>query len=159
MPFPAGNPSVNLLASAQKPILHLREAMEELHFNITVSLLSMGPGLLYAENGTAAGRVEMQATENVWVYEPLLLVSVYAVAAVVDVLVMCVGLWAVVKNGGTSGFEFARVVATTRGLDREVVKEWEDGLDPVPEKVEKRRVRYGLIEDRGRRRFGFRLVG
>jgi len=120
----------------------------------------MGPALLYAENGTAEGNVETRAAENVWVYEPLVLIVVYAAAAAIDALVIGVGLWAAAENGGTSGFEFARVVATTRGLDREVFKEWGDGLDPVPKKVERTRVRYGLIEDRrGRRRAGFRLEG
>jgi hypothetical protein len=52
-----------------------------------------------------------------------------------------------------------RVVATTRGLG-EVVREWEDGFDPVPEMVERTRVRYGLVvEEGGRRRAGFGLEG
>jgi len=77
--------------------------MEELHFNITVGLLSMGPALLYAENGTAEGNVETRTAENVWVYEPLVLIVVYAAAAAIDALVIGVGLWAAAENGGTSG--------------------------------------------------------
>ena len=91
----------------------------------------MGPGLLYADNGTAEGRVETMSTENVWVYEPLVLVVVYAVAAAVDLVVIGVGVWAMMRNGGTGGFEFGRIVAVARGLG-EVVGRWEDGLDPVP---------------------------
>lgn len=120
----------------------------------------MGPGLLYADNGTAEeGTVETWTTENIWVYDPPVLVVVYAVAAMVDLLVICVGLWAMASNGGTiSGFEFARIVATTKGLDRELVQDWEDGLDPIPKKIEETRVKYGVIEDGGgRRRVGFGL--
>ncbi|KAK0623791.1 hypothetical protein B0T14DRAFT_495208 [Immersiella caudata] len=158
MPFPSLSSSVHDLSSAQKPILNLREAMEELHFNITVGLLSMGPGLLYADNGTTDGIAESKTTENVWVYEPIVLVVVYAVAAVVDLLVIGIGVRAMVKNGGASGFEFGRVVATTGGLGGRV-EEWEDGLDPMPTVVEKTRVRFGVVEGEGRRRVGFGVEG
>ncbi|KAK4443448.1 hypothetical protein QBC34DRAFT_443396 [Podospora aff. communis PSN243] len=156
MPFPPRSNSVHDLSSAQKPILNLREAMEELHFNITVGLLSMGPGLLYADNGTTDGIVEMRAMENVWVYEPLVLVVVYAVAAVVDLVVIVVGVRAMVRNGGASGFEFARVVATTGGLDGKVGG-WEDGVDPVPKGVERVRVRFRGVGE-GRLRDGFEVA-
>jgi len=99
------------------------------------------------------------STENVWVYEPLVLVVVYAVAAAVDLVVIGVGVWAMMRNGGTGGFEFGRIVAMTRGLG-EVVGRWEDGLDPVPDVVEKTRVRCGIAEGgEGKSRVGFTVEG
>jgi hypothetical protein len=115
-----------------------------LHFNITAGLLIMGPSLLYADNGTGEGRFETISTENVWVYEPLVLVVVYAVAAAVDLVAIGVGVWAMMGNEGTGGFEFERIVAVMRGLGV-VIGRWEDGLDPVPEVVEKTRVRCEIV--------------
>lgn len=78
----------------------------------------MGPNLLYADNGTTAGTADTRRTEIVWAYEPLILVAVYAVAAAVELAVICIGVWAMMRNGGTSGFEFARIVAATRSINR-----------------------------------------
>jgi hypothetical protein len=50
-----------------------------------------------------------------------------------------------------------RVVATTRasaGLDA-AVEGWENGLDPVPERVDKIKVMFGEVLGGGRRRIGF----
>jgi hypothetical protein len=162
MPFPARTQSVFLTPSAQKPVQNLRQAFEQLHFNITVGLLSLAPALLYADNGTAVG-VETSTVENVWQYDPLILLVVYAAAAVVDIVVIAVGVWAMARNGGAAGLEFARVVAATRAskaLDATVAG-WEDVVDPVPAAMEKTNVRYGHVDDGSgpRRRVGFGLEG
>ena len=69
-----------------------------------MGLLSLAPGLLYADNGTAVG-VETWTTENVWQYDPLILLVVYAIAALVDIVVIVIGVWAMARNGGASGFK------------------------------------------------------
>lgn len=142
MPFPSGSNSVFLTPSAQKPVENLRERIEQLHFNITVGLLSLGPALLYAANGTAEG-VEVSTTEIVWVYEPLVLGVVYLVAAVVDILVVVVGVWAMRRNGGVFGMEVGRVVALMKGVE---VGTWE-GWDPIPKRVD--RVKVGFERSSG----------
>jgi hypothetical protein len=131
---------------SQKPVQDLRPLFEQLHFNVTVGLLSLAPGLLYADNGTV-GEVEVWSVENVWRYEPLVLIAVYAAAVLVDVLVIAVGVWAMVRNGGAAGFEFARVVAATVASAklRAAVEEWDDGLDPAPAATEKTKVKFGLV--------------
>lgn len=161
MPFPPLTSSNYLTPSAQKPIRDLRDAVQQLHFNITVGMLSFGPELLYAENGTATG-VETFTTENVWSYDPLILVLVYAVAAAADLAVIVIGVVAMVRNRGASGFEFARVLATTKAseaLDVVIAREWGDGLDPMPKEVQEVKVRYGVVKRGGREKVGFGLKG
>jgi hypothetical protein len=150
MPFPARNPSVFMSPPSQKPVQDLRPLFEQLHFNVTVGLLSLAPGLLYADNGTV-GEVEVWGVENVWRYDPLVLIAVYGAAVLVDVLVIVVGVWAMVRNGGAAGFEFARVVAATAASAklRAALEEWEDRLDPAPAATEKTKVRYGLLGAEG----------
>lgn len=159
LPFPGRDRRGYLVPPPQKPILGLREAIEQLHFNITIGLLSIGPNLLYADNGTTDGTVETRTMEIVWLYEPLMLAAVYAAAAVVDLSVICVGVWAMVRNGGMSGFEFARVVAATMEVDRGIAEEWEDGLDQVPKKVGETKLRYGVVREGVRIRVGFGYDG
>ena len=157
-PFPAKPRSGYRSSSAQKPIRNLRRAIQELHFNVTVGLLSLAPQLLYAENGTAIANTF--SFENVWNYDPFVLLMAYAVAAFLDALAIAVGVLAMVQNGGVLGFEFARILSTTRAslsLDA-VVGRWRDGLDPVPSVAQKTRVMYGEVTDRGlHRRVGFGL--
>jgi hypothetical protein len=144
--------------AAQKPVRDLRRAIQDLHFNVTVGLLSLAPQLLYSENSTA--EAETFLSENVWSYDAFVLLLTYAIAAVLDVLAIILGVAAMMRNGGVYGFEFARVLATTRAstaLDAQL-QGWEDGMDPIPQVAKKTRVMYGVVGDAGpRQRAGFGL--
>jgi hypothetical protein len=152
-PFPLDSPSAFRPIGTSKPVRNLRKAIQDLHFNITLSLLSLAPQLLYTENGTVTADVFI--TENVWSYSPLVLVATYAAAAFFDALAVVVGIVAMVRNKGVYGLEFSRIVATTRasiGLDT-LVAGWGDGLEPVPKEVKEGKVMYGAVA--GGRALGF----
>lgn len=153
-PFPLDSISVFRPIGSAKPVRNLRQAIQELHFNITVSLLSLSPQLLYTENGTVTA--EMFITENVWRYSPRVLVATYAAAALFDALAVVIGVLAMVRNKGVYGLEFSRIVATTRASGRldALVAGWEDGLEPVPKEVQKVKVTYGAIGNGGPPGFG-----
>ncbi|KAK4209446.1 hypothetical protein QBC37DRAFT_430415 [Rhypophila decipiens] len=151
MPFPLLSTSEYHGSSAQKPVAELRPLFEQLHFNITVGLLSLGPSLLYAENGTSVGPAEVRRVEDVWVYDPLVLLAVYGLAALGDLLVIIVGVVIMARrNRGVLGFEFARVLAATKAsqeLVDSVAVEWKDLLDPMPRATGRKRIRWhdGLV--------------
>lgn len=153
-PFPLDSPSSFRPIGTSKPVRNLRQAIQDLHFNITVSLLSLAPQLLYTENGTVTP--EIFIAENVWRYSPRVLVVTYAAAALFDALAVVIGLLAMVRNRGVYGLEFSRIVATTRASSRLdfLVSGWGDGLQPVPKEIQKAKVMYGAIGDGGPLGFG-----
>jgi hypothetical protein len=120
-------------------------------------MLSLAPELVYAQAATVTA--EMRTTENVWTYDWRVLVAAYAIAALLGLLSVLLGVHAMSANGGCGDLGFVRVVATTRasaGLDA-AVEGWENGLDPVPERVEKTKVMFGEVLGGGRRRIGFEV--
>ncbi|KAH6893066.1 hypothetical protein B0T10DRAFT_591958 [Thelonectria olida] len=152
-PFPLDSPSAFRPIGIAKPVRNLRQAIQDLHFNITVSLLSLAPQLLYTENGTVTADVFI--TENVWSYSPLVLLATYAAAAFFDALAVVIGVVAMVRNKGVYGLEFSRIVATTRVSGRldSLVAAWGDGLEPMPKEVKEGKVMYGAVA--GGRALGF----
>jgi len=159
-PFPLETGLPYRSISAQKPVRNLRQVVQDLHFNITVGLLSLAPHLVYSENGTAVA--DTFDAKNVWIYDPFVLVLVYSIAAFLDLVTIVIGIVAMIYIGGASGFEFARVLATTRASERlyAVASDWEDGMDPIPCVAEKTRIMFGeVVGSDGRRRVGFGLEG
>ncbi|KAF2685989.1 hypothetical protein K458DRAFT_402540 [Lentithecium fluviatile CBS 122367] len=154
LPFPLQSKFQCRSVMAQKPVQDLRTAIEGLHFNITVGLLSLTPQLLYFQADTVD--VEIRGAENVWSYDWHVLTATYGVAALLDIIAVVLGIRAMLKNGGCSSLGFIRTVATSRAnraLDN-VVDGWEHGLDPVPKDVKRARVRFGVVQ-RTRPRVGF----
>ena len=154
LPFPLQSTSGYRSVMPQKPVQFLREAIEQLHFNVTVGLLSLTPQLLYSQ--VAMSDVETRNAENVWGYDWRVLVATYGVAALLDLIAIVLGVRAMLKNGGCSGLGFIRTVATSRAnsnLD-DVMDAWEHGMDPVPDDIKKAKVRFGLIQGT-RQRVGF----
>ncbi|KAH7134949.1 hypothetical protein B0J11DRAFT_595781 [Dendryphion nanum] len=142
LPFPLQSNSVYRSSMSQKPVQFLREAIQQLHFNVTVGLLSLAPQLLYSQNGTID--VETRNSENVWSYDWHVLVGTYGAAALFDLVAVIIAVRAMARNGGCSGIGFARTIATTnnnRVLDT-VAYTWEHGMDPVPEDVKKMRISF-----------------
>jgi hypothetical protein len=153
--FPLHPASAFSTVSSQKPVRALRQAIQDLHFNITVGMLSLAPELVYAQ--AAMVIAEIRTTENIWTYDWRVLVAAYAIAALLGLLSVLVCVHAMSANGGCGDLGFMRVVATTRasaGLNA-AVEGWESGLDPVPERVEKTKVMFGEVLGGGRRRIGF----
>ncbi|CAM1503169.1 Fc.00g079450.m01.CDS01 [Cosmosporella sp. VM-42] len=148
-PFPLDSPSSFRPIGTAKPVRHLRQVIQDLHFNITISLLSLAPQLLYTEDGTVTA--EMFTTENVWSYSPRVLVATYAAAALFDTVAVIIGLLAMAPNKGVYGLEFSRIVATTRASSRldSLVVEWGDGLEPAAKEIQKRKLMYGAIGNGG----------
>ncbi|KAH8704498.1 hypothetical protein GQ44DRAFT_764111 [Phaeosphaeriaceae sp. PMI808] len=143
LPFPLESYSGYRSSMAQKPVQFLRNAIQELHFNITVGLLSLTPQLLYSQNATVD--VETQIAENVWSYDWHILIATYGTAAFLDIIAIIIAVRAMMKNGGCYGVGFARTVATTknnRALDH-VPRVWEHGMDPMPNDVKYTRVSFG----------------
>lgn len=148
-PFPLQSSSPYRSVLAQKPVRFLREAIENLHSNITVGLLSLSPQLLYSQ--TEIVDVQTQNSANVWSYDWRVLVAIYSIAALVDVISIVLGVRAMRKNGGASDLGFARVVATTRknsALDQ-LMASWEHGMDPVPPNIESAHIQFKDTEGVG----------
>ena len=102
--------------SIQKPVRFLARAIEQLHFNITVGMLSI-PQLIYLQNETVAARVV--STEPRWAYNPLPLLAVYGVFLVASLVSAVLALVAVAGNEGVGVLEsgFLRALMTTRSAD------------------------------------------
>jgi hypothetical protein len=158
LPFPLQSNSGYRSVMAQKPVQYLRQSIQDLHFNVTVGLLSLAPQLLYSQATTVDA--ETQNTENVWSYDWHVLVATYGTAAFLDIISVVIGIRAMLKNGGCSGLGFTRTVATSRAnrdLD-DVVDSWDHGMDPVPQNIQETRIMFGLVQGM-RRRVGFVCTG
>jgi len=157
LPFPAPSISPLLTSWSQKPVRYLSQAIIELHFNVTVGLLSLTPNLAYSQVDTV--EIQTQDDENVWSYDWQVLVLAYGIAACLNATAMCLGILAMVRNGGCSGFGFLRILATTKNSRTlgNVVENWNDGMDPIPSNVKNINVKFegtGGIQQR----IGFRVV-
>ena len=151
LPFPlpnaslTNNPSTQGSNGIQKPVRNLRAAVEELHFNITVGMLSM-PYLIDLQNDTATAI--LSSFDNRWTYNWVQLVAVYGAMVCVTVFAMAVGVRAIISNDGVavdrSGF--LRVLMTTRNptLDT-IVRGRERGEDYMQKEIQGTRVMLGEI--------------
>jgi len=159
-PFPRHAKSVFYNTSPQKPVKGLREVVEQLHFNATVSMLALAPDLVYADVQSVPATT--QATHNVWVYNWVFLVGAYAIAAFLDIFAVLTGIVAMRKNRVCLDFGFLRVATTTRKLGSlaRLFHGWEQGEDPVPDSVKKERVMFGHVHDSdGSAGMGFGVKG
>jgi hypothetical protein len=107
VPFPLHPASVFSTVSSQKPVRALRQAIQDLHFNITVGMLSLAPELVYTQAATVIA--EMRTTENVWTYDWRVLVAAYAITALLGLLSVLVGVHAMSANGGCGDLGIMRV--------------------------------------------------
>ncbi|KAK6335487.1 hypothetical protein TWF696_002261 [Orbilia brochopaga] len=134
----------------QKPVRDLAQAIEELHFNVTVGMLSI-QDLSWLKNETVSST--QYVSQNQWTYNWLTLAAVYGGFALANIVALAVGLYAIVQNHG--GFikndGFLRIMMTTRNpeLDR-LTEPVSDGRgdDDEQELLEDREVRFGyLLQD------------
>ncbi|KAJ6259018.1 hypothetical protein Dda_5914 [Drechslerella dactyloides] len=143
VPFPKPDGAFGI----QKPVRDLARAIEELHFNVTVGMLSI-QDLAWLKNETVPST--QYVGRNVWSYRWLTLAAVYGAFAAANVVALAVGLYAIVQNHG--GFikndSFLRIMMTTRNpeLDR-LTESVSDGRgdDDEQELLEEKEVRFGYL--------------
>jgi hypothetical protein len=145
VPFPS-NPGSN---GIQKPIRYLKTAIEELHFNVTVGMLTI-PNLIYLQNTTSTASTSN--IENIWEYNWIPLAAAYGGCAAVNIFAIMIGIAAIVNSDGVginrSGV--LRILMTTRNrtLDT-IIGDRGRGDDDMQEEVEDTRVRFGSLTRRG----------
>jgi hypothetical protein len=131
----------------QKPIHDLRSALEYLHFNITVGMLTI-PNLIYAQNETVSA--QMTTFENRWTYNWIPLAAAYGACALLNLFALIIGAMAIVDNKGQgvdkSGF--LRTMLTTRNptLDA-IVGGRGRGDDGLQKEVDMFKVKLGELQD------------
>ena len=161
-PFPPGKSSDGFNPYIiQKPVRDLGRAIEELHFNVTVGMLSI-PDLVYLQNETVPATHTV--TESQWAYRWTTLLAVYAGFALANVAALVVGLFAVADNGGRFVRDdgFLRILMTTRNPDLDgLVARVSDGRgdDHQQALLEKHLVRFGYLDGHGRGAQESRAVG
>lgn len=152
-PFPRPNITSNNIDNTpgtmgiQKPIRDLRTALERLHFNITVGMLTI-PNLIYAQNETVSAQTT--TFENRWTYNWIPLAAAYAGCALLNFLALIVGTMAIIDNEGRgvgkSGF--LRMVMTTRNSTLDgIVGDRGRGDDDLQEEVDMFKVKLGELQD------------
>lgn len=81
----------------QKPVSNLTAAIEQLHFNVTVGMLSI-PNLIYLQAETTTG--SQAAGENQWAFDWVQLVALYGAFLLVNLIAGGVAVAAIDDNGG-----------------------------------------------------------
>jgi hypothetical protein len=141
VPFP--------LDGVRKPLQNLRELIEQLHINATISLLAIDD-LVYIQPDTAEDMV-MTTYQNVFHYDKKALLLPYCLALLLGLLALLTGTEAIVKNGVGMNVGFLSILTTTRN------KTLDDlalgaclGAQPMPKNLgTKTRVKFGATETGG----------
>jgi len=95
---------------------HLRDAVQELHANISLSMLSAQPFFYFirpAENYPCA----VIQSFPVYTYKPMLLLAIYIPTAVLSLLVLLYGVGLTRQNGAVHGSNFSTFLATCQNPD------------------------------------------
>ncbi|KAH7370231.1 hypothetical protein BKA65DRAFT_589617 [Rhexocercosporidium sp. MPI-PUGE-AT-0058] len=154
-PFPQPNTTSTIVDNSpghigiQKPIRDLRAAIEQLHFNITVGMLSI-PNLIYLQNDTAS--VQATTFENRWKYNWIPLAAAYCGCALVNLLAIVVGFAAIINNDGLGIGKtgFLRLLMNTRNPTLDAIVGLRGrGNDAMQKEVEGMRVQFGELRDLG----------
>jgi hypothetical protein len=140
VPFP--------LDGVRKPLQNLRELVEQLHINATISLLAIND-LVYVQNETAEDMV-MTTYPIVFYYDKKALLLPYCLALLLGLLALLAGTEAIVKNGVGMNMGFLSILTTTRN------KTLDDlalgaclGAQPMPERLGMKKVKFGATETGG----------
>lgn len=124
---------------------NLRQAVEELHQNMTLSLLSASPNYhfvapLVNQTCTVIKSIGLYNYDHQW------LVGLYSVAAGITLIVFFLGFWTLRANGGVYDNSFATIVATTRnGEFDEYAKACTSGKRPLAPQLLNEEVRFGIV--------------
>lgn len=102
----------------------------------------------------------MTTTKLVYIYDSRLLLITYGVAFAVALLLALVGALSGWDNGCFADFRFSTIVRTTRDPRlADLVRGAELGSNPLPERIARRRLRFGLSADGGRASSGIPTFG
>ncbi|KAK0634167.1 hypothetical protein B0T14DRAFT_492180 [Immersiella caudata] len=138
---------------------NLRQEAEQLHQNMTLSLLSASPDFHFISpmvNQTCT----VINTIGLYNYDYRWLAGLYSGAAGTALIVFLLGLRAIRTNGGSYSNSFATMVATTRSKElEEPSKGCSEGKQPLAPELIQAELRFGIIGvsigPNGALRFGF----
>jgi hypothetical protein len=119
------------------PRKHLKEAIEELFFNITMSMAS-SPKFAYnisAPNAPENVTVTVEKMGNIYTYSSEKLWLAYGLAIAITVLNVCLGLLAVFRTGASFTLNFSTIVRAAKNAHVSVETDefTLPGRDPLPE--------------------------
>ncbi|RPA76334.1 hypothetical protein BJ508DRAFT_379502 [Ascobolus immersus RN42] len=123
------------------PRLNLREKFEELHQNLTLSLLSTPDLRPYMKTAVDCQRFN---TRNIYKYEPAVLLASYGAAILVSLISLILGGLALVQNGIPSDTGFSRIMLATRNPTLDKLA-YGQGLGEPSEGIMSTRVKFGVI--------------
>ena len=133
----------------RKPVRNLRELVEQLHVNATISLLSI-ENLVYLEPEPATDMV-VTTYPNVFQYDRGALLLTYSLALLFGLLALLVGIEALFANGVSMNVGFLSLLTTTRNktLD-DLTRGACLGAEPMPRMLRKMtKVKFGVVESGG----------
>ena len=133
----------------RKPLPNLRELFEELHVNVTLSLLSIDNLIYMQPQPDTVATITTQS--NVFSYNAHPLIITYGTALVLGLIALLVGLKAYFDNGVSIKLGFLNILTTTRSrrLDRLALGTCL-GAEPMPQELKKVKVRFGEIDQHTR---------
>lgn len=128
------------------PRADLMLKMEELHRNITFSLLSQS-----RLESTFSTSSTCESTTNVLIYDyrPLALIATYGTACFLTIIALIVGITSLKSNGFATDFSFSRILCTTRNPVIDEITKGESCLGTVSDRVGRQELRFGEILVRG----------
>jgi hypothetical protein len=137
IPFP-------LADKIRQPRQNLRQLIEELHINVTLSLLSVN-NLPYFEPALASDVIQTGYAAT-FRYNRRALLLTYGIAIALGLLAVLIGLKSLFDNGVSMKSGFLSILATTRNptLD-ELAHGACLGADPMPEGLQNVKVRFGEV--------------
>jgi hypothetical protein len=129
--------SLSRASSRSAPRMNLKEAIEELFFNITMSMAS-SPKFAYnisAPNAPENVTVTVNKMGNIYTYSSEKLWLAYGLAIAITVLNVCLGLLAMFRTGASFTLNFSTIVRAAKNADVSVETDelTLSGRDPLPE--------------------------
>lgn len=127
----------------RRPLPNLRELVEQLHFNTTISLLSVD-NLMYKQAQDA--KATITTSTNVFSYNRSALLLTYGTALTAGLVAVFIGLKSLWDNGVSMGIGFLATLTTTRNrtLD-ELAAGACLGAEPMPDRLRATEVRFGEL--------------
>ncbi|KAF8428982.1 hypothetical protein EV426DRAFT_204468 [Tirmania nivea] len=131
------------------PSADLKSKVEELHRNVTLSLLSE-PRLM----GTYFTSATCKSSTNglIYKYSSFALLLSYGLACFFTTIAIIVGVIALRANGFATDFSFSRILCTTRNPTLDGTTRGESCLGSVTERVRRQELRFGEIWIKGGRK-------
>ncbi|KAH8590354.1 hypothetical protein B0O99DRAFT_634716 [Bisporella sp. PMI_857] len=129
----------------RKPKKNLGPLLEQLHANVTVSLLAMN-GLVYF-TPVAAPDLEINIFRNVFKYDKRALLLTYGLALLLGLLAIAIGIKSLFQNGVSADLGFLSILLTTRSRSLDDLAFGASlGADPISGKLRKQKVTFGATK-------------